>query len=51
MWVVEVDLFNLYAGRKSHVFRLGMQSDLVFVWVVQIGLISVRGIELDVIPV
>ena len=51
VWVVEVDLFILHAGRKSLVFSVRMQSDFVFVWVVQIDLISVWGIELDLIPV
>ena len=35
----------LYAGRKSLVFRMNMKNELFFVWVVQIELISVRGVE------
>ena len=51
VWVVEVDLFILHAGRKSLVFSVRMQSDFVFVWVVQIDLISVWGIIFDLISV
>ena len=37
------------AGRKSLVFSISMKNDSFFLWVVQIDLISVRGIEFDVI--
>ena len=39
----------LIAGRKSLVL-VSMQTDLNFVWVVQIDLIPVWGIEVDLIP-
>ena len=41
----------LCVGRKSLVFTISMTIDVVFVWLVQIGLISVRGIEFDLISV
>ena len=41
----------LYAGRKSLVFRMSMKIDFVPAWVVEIYLISVCGIESDVISV
>ena len=50
LWVVEIDLFS-NARRKSLVFCVSMQIDLHFMRVVQIELISVWGIELDLIPV
>ena len=41
----------LNAGRKSIAFSVSMQIYLHFVWVVRIYLISVWGIELDLVPV
>ena len=41
----------LNAGRELLVFSVSIQIDLLFVWVVQIDLTSVRGVELDRIPV
>ena len=41
----------LDAGRKSPDFSVSIEIDLVFVWVVDIDLISARGIELDLISV
>ena len=49
-WVVEMTWF-LNAGRKSLVFSVSMQIGLQFVWVVQIDLMPVRGIELELIAV
>ena len=40
----------LYAGPKSLGFSASMQIDVNFVRVVQIDVISVWGIELDLIP-
>ena len=48
--VVEISLV-LYAGRKSLGFSVSIEPDFVFVWVVEIGLISMSGIEVDVISV
>ena len=39
------------AGQISLVFGVSMQIDLDFVWVIQGYLVSVWGIELDLIPV
>ena len=41
----------LDAGRKSLGFSVGIEIDLVFVWVVDTDLISVWGVELDLILV
>ena len=39
----------LNAGRKSLGFGVNIDFDLVFVWVVETNLISVRGVELELI--
>ena len=52
MWVVVVELTRfLDAGRKSFGFSLAIEIDLVVVWVVDIDLISVRGVVHDLISV
>ena len=52
MSVVVIEIDSAWdAGRKSHGFRVSIEIDLVFVWVVYINLISVRGVELDLISV
>ena len=38
-------------AENHFVFRMSRKIDLVFVWVVLIELISMRGIEYDFIPV
>ena len=48
--LVEIDL-GFVRGAKKNVFSVRTHIDLNFVWVVQINLISVQGIELDLIPV
>ena len=50
MVVIEIDSV-LDTGRKSLGFSVSIAIDLVFVWVVVIDLLSVRGIELDLIAV
>ena len=52
LWVVVVETDSvLDTGRKSLGFSVSIAIDLVFVWVVVIDLLSVRGIELDLIAV
>ena len=41
----------MYADRKSLDSSVSIEIDFVFVWVVEIGLISMSGIEVDVISV
>ena len=48
--IVETDLY-LYVGRISLAFGISMKIDLSFVWVIQIDLISVRGMEFTWISV
>ena len=49
-WLVKFGWF-LYAGRQSLAFGVSIGIDLVFVWVVEIDLSSVRGMLLDLISV
>ena len=50
VWVVVVEIDSIYnAGRKSLGFSVSIKLDLVSVWLVDIDLISVSGIELDFI--
>ena len=46
--VVEIDCF-FYAGPKSLGVSVSIDFDFVFVWMIEIDLISWRGIELDFI--
>ena len=48
LWVVEIELF-LVCWPKITCFYDEHEIDLVFVWVVQIDMSSVWGIELDLI--
>ena len=40
---------SLYAGRKSLGFSVGLEINLVVVWVVEIDLVSVWGIKHDLL--
>ena len=52
VWVVVVNIdLDLDAGRKSLCYSVSIEIDLVYVWVDNIGLISVWRLELDLISV
>ena len=50
VWVVEIDLVFV-CGPKMTWFCVGIENDLVFVWLVEVDLMSVWEIETDLVSV